>query len=112
MHMLSFNMEGVLTRPFSPTFKMYEKQHNSLIFSTTKALPSKAMQKILEIHNKIFYYITSTSTEMQFKTHILLSQPPIKLKHYQQIIKMYTAFQNYKIIIPITNLKFSINFNN
>lgn len=50
-------MVGTLTRSFSPTFKMHEK-YNILIFGITKALPPKALQKILEIHNKIFYHIT------------------------------------------------------
>lgn len=70
MCQLSLLMAGILARYFSPTFKMHEQQHNIFIFSITKALPPKAVQKIFEIHNKIFPTLLSTSIEMQLTTHI------------------------------------------
>lgn len=58
MYTLSFKVAGIQTISFSPTFKMHEKWHNILTFSTIIALLPKAVQKILEVHNKIFHYIT------------------------------------------------------
>lgn len=37
---------------------MHEKYHNIIILSITKASQPKAVQNILEIHNKIFHHIT------------------------------------------------------